>query len=110
VNEILKYKTATGKIPIDEWLCSLKDSMAKKQALIRIRRLSLGLEGDRKSVGDQVMELRIPLGKGYRVYYTWVGSSVVLLLAGGNKATQSKDIEKAKQYRRDYRERNLRNL
>ena len=100
--EIRKYKDSAGKVPIDKWLKSLNDSRAEKQVMIRIRRLSLGLEGDRKSVGENVMELRIHTGKGYRLYYTWVEGSIVLLLIGGSKATQEKDIKTAKRYRRDY--------
>jgi putative addiction module killer protein len=100
--EIRKYKTPEGKIPFDKWMSSLKDPQAAKQVMVRLRRLSLGLEGDRKPIGENVLELRIRRGKGYRVYYAWVDSAVVLLLAGGNKATQEKDIKTAKQYWRNY--------
>lgn len=69
---------------------------------IRLRRLMLGNEGDWRPVGENVRELRIREGKGYRVYYTWDGAAVVLLLIGGDKSTQERDIETAKRYRRDY--------
>ncbi len=62
----------------------------------------LGNEGDWRPVGENVRELRIREGKGYRVYYTWDGAAVVLLLIGGDKSTQERDIETAKRYRRDY--------
>lgn len=100
--EIHKYRDAHGFIPFDHWLSGVRDYRARMRIKIRIDRLSLGLEGDWKPVGDGVRELRIPEGKGYRVYYAWDGDSVVLLLFGGNKASQQKDIEAAKHYWRDY--------
>lgn len=63
---------------------------------IRIRRLSLGNAGDTKSVGSGVYELRIHYGLGYRVYCTWKGSELVVLLAGGDKSSQQADISRAK--------------
>ncbi|MCF8084210.1 MAG: type II toxin-antitoxin system RelE/ParE family toxin, partial [Deltaproteobacteria bacterium] len=77
-------------------------SRAKSRIQIRVDRLAIGLEGDSKSVGSGVRELRIPEGRGYRVYFGRDGDTVVLLLCGGEKSTQSQDIEKAKQYWRDY--------
>jgi putative addiction module killer protein len=68
-------------------------------------RLSVGLFGDWKSVGDGVYELRIDYGPGYRVYYGQDGDILILLLSGGDKATQRKDIEKAHDYWKDYKAR-----
>ena len=78
------------------WLRKLRDLQALARIQIRIRRLSLGNFGDVKSVGEGVSELRIDYGPGYRVYLTRIGSQIVLLLAGGTKRTQQKDIERAK--------------
>jgi len=103
IMEILKYVTKEGKIPFDEWMDSLKDRRAKARIKIRLDRLIIGLFGDWKSVGDGVFELRISEGQGYRVYYAKEGETIVLLLCGGNKSTQSADIKKAKQYLQDYR-------
>lgn len=64
---------------------------------VRIRRLSLGNHGDTRSLGGGVSELRISYGPGYRIYYTLRGSMVIILLAGGDKSTQRRDIESAKQ-------------
>lgn len=61
-----------------------------------------GLEGNWKSVGEGVRELRIPEGKGYRVYYAWDDDKLVILLCGGDKSSQSKDIERARIYWRKY--------
>ncbi len=101
--EIHKYQTLDGTIPFDRWLNSVRDHRASKRILARIRRLSIGLEGDWKSVGEGVRELRIPEGKGYRVYYAWRGESLVLLLLGGDKSSQQRDIETAKLYWQQYR-------
>ena len=79
------------------WLSSLRDLAGKARILVRIDRLRLGLSGDTKSVGDAVSELRIDHGPGYRVYYAWRGRELIILLAGGDKGTQSRDIRKAKQ-------------
>jgi putative addiction module killer protein len=102
VIEIYKFRDEIGKVPFDEWIAGLKDKRAEKRIQIRIDRLALGLEGAWKSVGEGVRELRIPEGKGYRIYYAWDGNKLVILLCGGDKSTQSKDIEKAKYYWREY--------
>ena len=79
------------------WFARLRDARAKSRINIRIRRLSLGNPGDVKPVGGGVSELRIDVGKGYRVYFVQHGSCVIVLLAGGDKSTQAKDIEKARE-------------
>jgi putative addiction module killer protein len=99
--EIRKYKT-NNKIPFDQWLLKLNDPVAKVRILARLKKLAEGLEGDWKSVGGGVRELRIFVGQGYRVYYGLDGETVVILLCGGNKSTQQRDIEKAKAYWSDY--------
>lgn len=78
-----------------DWLDGLRDARAKARILVRLRRLSLGNFGDWKSVGSGVSELRVDYGPGYRVYLTRQGDSVVILLAGGTKKSQSRDIERA---------------
>lgn len=80
----------------DRWLRELRDIRARAKVEARIRRLSLGNPGDVKPVGKGVSELRIPYGPGYRVYYITKGPVIVVLLCGGDKATQSHDIELAK--------------
>jgi len=83
------------------WLQRLKDVKAKGRVLIRIRRLELGNPGDVKPVGEGVSELRIDYGAGYRVYFKQNGPKLVILLAGGDKDSQQKDIESAKMLARE---------
>ena len=78
------------------WFDDLRDSVTRARIDIRIRRLSIGNTGDAKSVGDGISELRINYGPGYRVYFTRRGLSVIVLLAGGDKSTQDRDIREAK--------------
>jgi putative addiction module killer protein len=79
----------------NQWFAKLRDDKAKARILVRIVRLSRGNLGDVKPVGGGVSELRIDYGPGYRVYFTRIGSLVVLLLVGGTKKTQPSDIERA---------------
>jgi len=78
------------------WLDALRDTEARSRILARIKRMKQGNFGDAKSVGGGVSELRIDYGPGYRVYFTKVRSQLVVILAGGDKRTQKRDIEKAK--------------
>ena len=75
--------------------------MARIRIDDRLLRLASGHAGDTKSVGDGVLELRLYFGPGYRVYYTWHGERLVLLLTGGDKGSQSRDIAKAKRLARE---------
>lgn len=85
--EILEYVTPTGKSPFANWLAKLRDQDAKAKVLTRLDRLAMGNFGDDKYLRDGVHELRIPHGKGYRVYYGRTGDTIVLLLCGGDKST-----------------------
>ena len=78
------------------WLDGLQDNRVRGAVVERIKRLAFGLLGDFKSVGDGVMELRIDLGAGWRIYYTQIGAQIVVLLAGGSKRTQKSDIKRVK--------------
>jgi len=78
-----------------EWLDGLPDIRARARILIRIERLATGNPGDVKPVGEGVSEMRIDYGPGYRVYFRKIGQKVIILLAGGDKESQSKDIKTA---------------
>ena len=83
-----------GKAPIVEWLNSL-DSTTRKRIHLRILRIEDGNFGDCKKISEDISELRFTFGKGYRVYYTEENNKIILLINGGDKSKQSKDIEKA---------------
>jgi putative addiction module killer protein len=78
-----------------EWFAKLRDRQARARIDARIRRLSLGNPGDVKPVGEGVSELRIDYGPGYRVYFVQRGTTLIVLLAGGDKRTQDRDIKTA---------------
>lgn len=77
------------------WFDNLRDRNARMRINIRIRRLSLGNPGDVRPIGEGVSELRIDYGPGYRVYFVQSGPALVILLAGGSKSTQNRDIKRA---------------
>lgn len=83
------------------WFEKLHDLQAKTRILARIRRLSLGNLGDIKPVGEGVSELRITYGPGYRIYMKQMGDVLIILLVRGDKSSQKRDIERAKQLARD---------
>ena len=101
--EIKRYSTPEGKIPFSEWFFSLRDFKAQAKITARLDRIERGNLGDYSSVGEGVCEIRIDYGPGYRVYFGQIGSIIVILLCGGDKSTQNKDIRKAIEYWIDYR-------
>jgi putative addiction module killer protein len=103
--EIRRYQTASGKIPFKDWLDGLRDERAQARIVARLDRLQDGLFGDWRSVGSGVYELRIDHGPGCRIYLGQEGKTLVLLLCGGNKRTQTSDIEKAHGYWKDHKAR-----
>lgn len=88
------YEIATTEV-YDEWFDSLKDTKGKARINARLRRVELGNFGDAEPVGDNVSELRFFFGSGYRIYFIQHGDEIIVLIAGGDKSTQSKDIDKA---------------
>lgn len=84
-----------------DWLSALRDRTARAKIQVRIDRLALGNRGDATSVGEGVSELRIHYGPGYRVYFVERGATLVVLLAGGDKSTQDKDVKIAKTLAKD---------
>lgn len=100
--ELRIFVTEEGREPFSEWFDSLNDSKVRAKIRVRLDRVSLGNLGDCHGVGEGVQELRIDYGPGYRVYFGQDGRTVVLLLCGGDKSRQAKDIENAKRYWKDY--------
>jgi len=99
--EILIYETADGRIPFSEWM-ERQNKRVYGTIMTRLERVELGNLGDHRAVGEGVLELRIDAGPGYRVYFGRDGERLVILLIGGTKKTQRRDIETAKQFWRDY--------
>lgn len=101
--ELREYLTETGRNPFREWLHSLRDDKARARIRVRLNRVRLGNLGDCRAVGEGVVELRMGFGPGYRVYVGQDGEILVILLCGGDKGSQSRDISTAKQYWQSYR-------
>ncbi len=100
-----EYVTTTGKSPFRSWLDALKDVKAQQIIDTRIANMRRGTFGDCKSVGYGVMEMKISYGPGYRIYVGQDGPITVILLCGGDKKSQNKDIKRAHEYWEDYRRR-----
>ena len=106
VVRVLTYQTVDERRPFEDWLDELRaDRRARAAILVRVDRIERGLFGDCKGVGGGVGELRVDYGPGYRVYFGRDGTTIVILLCGGYKGTQSRDIGRAKQYWSDYEKR-----
>lgn len=87
----------------DEWFAQMRDPRAAARIRMRVRRLAGGNPGDAKGVGEGVSEMRIDYGPGYRVYFMRHGNDIVVLLVGGDKSTQRRDIELAKRIADEFR-------
>ncbi len=101
--ELRIYVREDCRAPFSEWLALLQDNRTRAKIRVRLDRLSLGNLGDCHGVGEGVQELRIDYGPGYRVYFGQLGSTIVLLLCGGDKSSQVRDTEQAKRYWNEYR-------
>lgn len=95
------YQDDNGNCPFISWLESL-DAVVRQRIKSRLARVTLGNLGEYKPLGDGVAELKFKFGSGYRVYFSEIDNVIVLLLSGGDKRRQSKDIKLAKAYLRDY--------
>jgi putative addiction module killer protein len=103
--KILKiYQDENGNEPFIEWMESIKDLKTRDRIFTRLDRLEVGNPGDHSPVGSGVMELKLHFGPGYRIYFGEDGDVLVILLMGGDKKTQSKDIKKAQFYWKKYKE------
>lgn len=103
--EVLRYQREDDSVPLNDWLASLRDDRARAKLAIRFRRISQGIFGDIKPVGEGVFELREDVGPGYRIYLGRHGSASVVLLVGGKKDSQKSDIDRAKAYWQDWKRR-----
>ena len=100
---VIVYKSEDRREPFTDWLYSLKDKVTQKRILVRLKRVEQRNYGDYKRFSG-ILELRFDFGKGYRIYCGEDGHTLVILLIGGDKGTQEKDIQKALRYWEDYNE------
>lgn len=101
---IKAYKTEQGNVPYRKWYLSLKDKVVKTRITRRLQGAEWGNPGNFKALTGGICELRLKFGPGYRIYYGMDGRTMIILLHGGDKSTQKKDIKKAKAYWQDYKE------
>ena len=102
-NEVVAFRAKDGQVPFEDWLDDLNDKRAVARVLARLARVRQGNLDDCKSVGEGVSELRVDYGPGYRVYLGRRGQTPIVLLCGGDKRTQDRDIRLAKQYWREFK-------
>lgn len=105
--ELFRYQRDDGREPFTEWLNGLRDKVAQARIRIRLRQVQAGNFGDSEPVGEGVIELRVHVGAGYRVYCGRHGKTVVLLLCGGNKGSQVADIKRAKELWSEWKRRQI---
>ena len=98
------YRTPNGREPFTEWYDSIRDEKIQNRIGRRLDRIRSGNFGDYRSVGAGVFELRLLFGPGYRIYFGAVDDTIILLLCAGDKSSQTRDIERAKNYWLEYKE------
>ncbi len=98
------YQHSNGREPFTEWWKSIRDRNTRNSIQARLDRFERGYFIDCKSVGDGIFETRFHFGAGYRIYFGEVDNTIVLLLCGGDKSSQARDIERAKTYWQNYKE------
>jgi len=103
--QLLRYQREDGRELFTQWLNGVRDLKAQARIGVRLNHLALGNFGDCEPVGEGVIELRVHVGAGYRVYCARHGRAVVLLLTGGDKSNQPADIKRAKELWADWKRR-----
>jgi putative addiction module killer protein len=102
LKQLIIFADEAGREPFTEWLTALRDKQGRKRIESRLLRLQEGNHGDCEPVGEGVFELRMFFGPGYRVYFGEDAENIVVLLCGGDKNTQDRDIKAAKAYWKEY--------
>jgi putative addiction module killer protein len=100
---IIVYQDKNAKEPFTDWLNNLKDQKGRRAVLRRIGKLEQGLYGDCEPIGEGVSELRLFFGPGYRVYFGKEDNNIIILLCGGDKGSQDRDIKTAKLYWKEFK-------
>jgi len=96
--EVREYITPEGTSPFEKWFFNLRDRKAKAKIITRLGRVAAGNFGDHKYLCEGVYELRLTYGKGIRIYYGKEEDTIILLLLGGDKSTQTRDVKQAIEY------------
>ncbi|MFM2043227.1 MAG: hypothetical protein RLY86_1803 [Pseudomonadota bacterium] len=104
---LLIYTRPNGTTPFTDWFERLRDRQAKARIALRLRQVEAENLGDHKAVGQSVIELRIHVGPGYRIYCGRHGDEVVVLLSAGDKGSQETDIQQAQAFWRDWKDRRV---
>ncbi len=102
LRELRLFENENGHSPFLKWLDSIKNLTVKSLIRKRLNRVRLGNLGNTRSLGDKIYELKIDSGPGYRIYFGTDGSRIIVLLIGGDKSSQNRDIQKAKLFWKDY--------
>ena len=102
--DIQIYRDENGNEPFEQWLSSIRNNPTLARIDNRLKRVRLGLLGDYRLIGEGVFELRLDFGPGYRIYFGRIGREHILLLTGGDKNSQRRDIAAAKRYWKDFKE------
>ena len=103
--DVTVYQDPDGNEPFENWLSSIKDKRTVARIENRLKHVRLGNLGDREPAGGGVHELRLHFGPGYRIYFGFLGRAEILLLSGGDKGSQGRDIQKAKVYWEEHQDR-----
>ena len=103
--DLRRYQAEDGRVPFTEWLNGLRDKAAQSRIRLRLRQAEAGNLGDCEPVGEGVLELRVHVGAGHRVYCGRSGKTLVILLCGGDKSSQERDIKLAKALWADWKRR-----
>ena len=106
--EVDAYRTSSGKEPFTEWLASIRDNTTRGRIERRMDRVENGNMGDYRRLGTNLYELRLDFGPGYRIYFSIFSesdSNTILILCAGDKSSQTRDIERAKEYSLDAKQR-----
>jgi putative addiction module killer protein len=103
VYQIVRYEYGDNRCPFTEWFSGLRDKPTKARILSRLRQVETGNLGDSASVGEGVVELRLHFGPGFRIYCGQSGLDLIILLCGGDKSSQIKDIQNAKAFWSDWK-------
>lgn len=103
--EIVRYTAENGRRPFEDWFSRLRDKAVQARVITRLHSVESGSLGDCAPVGEGVFELRLHFGPGYRIYCGQSGDRLVILLCGGDKSTQQRDIRKAKEFWTDWKRR-----